>query len=131
MGRLQHFFSGFLKKALILSSAGILFSALLQWIGSGGLSLTAVFLTNTLFYVGMSFFVAGLISLVHNIGAFNGLIYGAKCVAAVFRGKQKTSLQMIDGYAEFCAGRRSYDHVAQLMVCAIAFFTLSVLHGGF
>ena len=131
MERISNFFFGFWKKALLLLVIGVLFSVLLQCLYAGGLSMTAVFVTDSLFYIGMSFFVTGLVSLVHNMGAFNGLIYGAKCATAVFRGKQQTSRQMIDGYADFCSGRRKFTDVARLMVCAVAFFAVSVLSGGF
>lgn len=131
MGQFRKFFAGLWKKALLLLSIGVLFSLLLQWIGSGSRTsfLTDTFLTDTLFWIGMSFFISGLISLVHNAGAFNGLIYGAKCAIAVFKGEQKNSRQMMDGYVDFCAGRRRFKDVAQVMVAALVFFLLSVLSG--
>jgi len=131
MEHCRKFFSGLWKKALLLLSIGVLFSLLIQWIGSSDRStfLADTFLTDTLFWIGMSFFISGLSSWVHNAGAFNGLIYGAKCAIAVFRGVHKTSRQMIDGYVDFCAGRRRVKDVAKIFVIALVFFALSVLSG--
>ena len=124
MGRFRTFFLGFWKKALLVSLLGVLVSVFLL---SASLGSRSAFLTDALFWVGMSFFVFGLASLSHNMGAFNGLIYGAKCAFEVFRGKQKTSRQMIDGYVDFCSGRRRFKDVPQLMVCALIFISMSVI----
>jgi hypothetical protein len=124
MGRFRTFFLGFWKKALLVSFLGILVSVFLL---SASVGSRSTFFTDALFWVGMSFFVFGLASLSHNMGAFNGLIYGAKCAFEVFRGRQKTSRQMIDGYVDFCSDRRRFKDVPQLMVCAFTFFSLSVI----
>ena len=124
MGKFRELMLGFWKKAALLIAIGALLSLFLQ---QSGVSSRTVFLTDTLFWVGMSFFVCGLFSLVHNIGAFNGLIYGTKCGFAVFKGKQKSSREMIDGYVDFCNGRRRFTDMPQLMVSALIFFALSVL----
>lgn len=131
MPHFREFFSGRWKKNLLLLSIGVLFSLLIQWIGASSRAsfLADTFLTDTLFWIGMSFFISGLSSWVHNAGAFNGLLYGAKCALAVFRGAQKTSRQMIDGYVDYCNGRRRIKDVAQVMVSALLFFALSVLSG--
>jgi len=124
MGKFREVLLGFWKKAVLLITIGVFFSLFLQRTGVGS---RAVFVTDTLFWIGMSFFVCGLVSLVHNIGAFNGLIYGTKCGFAVFKGKQKSSREMIDGYVDFCNGRRRFTDMPQLMVSALVFFALSVL----
>ncbi len=129
MPHFQNFFLGRWKKNLVLLAIGLLFSLLIQWISASSRPsfLADTFCTDTLFWIGMSFFISGLFSWVHNAGAFNGLIYGAKCALAVFRGKQKTSRQMIDGYVDYCNGRRRIKGVRQDMVSALLFFVLSVL----
>lgn len=123
MGKIRKLLDGFWKKAVRLIAIGVLLSFFLL---RSGASSRAVFLTDTLFWIGMSFFVCGLVSLVHNIGAFNGLIYGTKSGFAVFKGKQKSSREMIDGYVDFCNGRRRFTDMPQLMVSALVFFALSI-----
>ncbi len=113
------------KKAAILCVAGIALAGVRK--ATAG-SADGMFFSDMLFTVGSVFLCFGVGGLVKNLGAFNSLKYGTKCLINMFRNKrQEPSDKMAGGYLEYVKSRPKSKDVPWMMGFAAVFLSLSVL----
>ncbi len=112
------------KTVLVLAAIGVAASFFMKdRNGTSGL----MFATDLLFTVAMAFFCWGLCCLVGNMGVFNGLTYGTKCLIRLIRGKRESSEQMKDGYLAYIASRPRHADAPRMLCLGAVFVVLSVL----
>jgi hypothetical protein len=115
------------KKSLILFFLGSGLSFLInrnihKLNNSGG-----VFLNDMLFITAMVFILFGLAELVSNIGFFNSMVFGTKCLYRLITKKLKSSALVKDEYIEFVNSRGKYSDVTLLLFTGLGLLILSLL----
>lgn len=113
------------KKVVLLCAVGVALSFIRKLIFG---SAQGAFLSDMLFTAGSVFLCFGLGGLVKNMGMFNSLKYGTKCLINMLRNKrQEPADKMKGGYLEYVKSRPKSRDVPWMMGFAAVFLILSAL----
>jgi hypothetical protein len=75
----------------------------------------------------MVFILFALAELVSNIGFFNNMVFGAKCLYRILRKRLGPSAQVNDEYIEFVYTRGKYGDVPLLLLTGLGLLGISLL----
>lgn len=113
------------KKIVLLFTVGLVVSVVRMGVTGAA---EGTYLTDALFTIGSVFLFFGLGGLVKNLGMFNSLKYGTKCLLHIVQGKRHVaSDQMVGGYMEYVKSRPKAKDVPWTLACAAAFLIFSAL----
>jgi len=112
------------KKLISLLITGFVLSLFIKWAFNTGWK---NFLSDTIFCISMVFLLYGLWEIVLNLGFFNGLVYGAKCLKDLWKSKLKSSVYLKDDYIDFVRSRKKRYDYKLLILLGIALLFISVL----
>ncbi len=115
----------FWKKGIILVAIGVAVS-LYMAIGPVEL-MTGGVIGNSFFIISNVFLIVGLINLVENLGVFNGLKYGTKCLLRIIRGEKDNSETIKEGYIEYVKSRPKRRDVYLYFVFTGVFLIISLI----
>ena len=112
------------KKPVVLFFIGLLISFLIRRnLNMAG----AMFFSDLFFIIAIVFIITGLAELVSNMGLFNSMVFGGKCLYRIFRQRLGTSAELKDEYIEYANTRRKYSGVSLLLIIGLGFLGISVL----
>ena len=112
------------KRIAVLFSIGLVISLLLR---RNLISADIMFLSDMFFIISMVFIISALWELVSNMGLFNSMVFGAKCLYRIFRRNISPSSQVKDEYIEYVNSRQKYSGVSTLLLIGIGFLGISVI----
>lgn len=117
----------FLKKAVVLSVASAAYAV---WLWKDLALGTVLLSSNVLSVVGMSFFVWGLIGLVHNMHALAALTYSLRYVMHMVRNvrnKDAATGKEVISYVDYVASIEKRENIPWCFLAAAGFTALSVV----
>lgn len=121
---MRELLKGQLKRIVVLLSVGLVLSLVMK--RSMGVS-GALFFSNMLFIISIVFITTALWQLVLNMGLFNSMIFGGKCLYRIFTKKLGTSPALKDEYVEYTNSRSKYTGIPVLLAIGLGMLGLSVL----